>query len=435
MTICSNRFCLLRVCLTVSFAMLSLGGTWARGDSPDAPLTGTIAYVRDWEQIRLIQPDGTGDRELWTQPPSQSRYGDVHELAFRPDGKELAFSSSHEQAFSYYESDLYGIGLDGKGLHRLTNSPSLSELTRYPKCKVAVTITSSRSTDRLVSVVVVYVVGASKPESVMVPPNGVATVTLNDVAVIPGALQPVMAAFGGRRWPGPPLRLVAGQTNAASMMLTGRGFEMMGAYRPVWSRDGKQLAYRFGESASVWRVSGQGEPGAGIGTQLGGKPVAQVTAFDWGTPGQPGGNLLYAHGYVIDGEQDNSIYQTDDEGHNPIRVLHYDDSNEHIQQIRWLPDGSGFVFLRMEPMTFGDGANLCRFDLATKRETQLTHFTHEAVRDFAISPDGRWIVYERGQEIYNPWDKTRPALWLIGTDGRGEHLLVESGEMPAWGRQ
>ena len=73
-------------------------------------------------------------------------------------------------------------------------------------------------------------------------------------------------------------------------------------------------------------------------------------------------------------------------------------------------------------------------DLATKRETQLTHFTHEAVRDFAISPDGRWIVYERGQEIYNPWDKTRPALWLIGTDGRSEHLLVESGEMPAWGR-
>ncbi|MBZ5499883.1 MAG: hypothetical protein LAP85_26085 [Acidobacteriia bacterium] len=433
MTICSIRFYLLSVCLTASFAMLSLGGMWARGDSPNATPTGTIAYVRDWEQIRLIKPDGTGDRELWTQPPSESRYGDVHELALRPDGKELAFSSSHEKAFSYYESDLYGIGLDGKGLHRLTNSPSLSELTSYPKCKVAVTVAND-STDPLASVVVVYVVGASKPESVMVAHKGVATVTFNDVAVIPGALQPVMVAFGGRRWPGPPLRLVAGQTNKASMTLTGRGFEMMGAYRPVWSRDGKQIAYRFGQSASVWRVSGQGEPGAGIGTQLGGKPVTQVAAFDWGTPGLPGGNLLYAHGFVIDGEQDNSIYQTDEEGHNPTCVLHYDDSNEHIQQIRWLPDGSGFVFLRMEPMTSGDGANLCRFDLATKRETQLTHFTHEAVRDFAISPDGRWIVYERGQEIYNPWDKTRPALWLIGTDGRGEHLLMESGEMPAWGR-
>jgi len=428
-----DRLYLLALCLGLCF-VLSVAGIRTRVDASAPVPAGIIAYVHDWSQIRLISPDGTGDRELWTQPPSQSRYGDVHEVAFRPDGRELAFSSSHEKAFSYYESDLYGIGLDGKGLHRLTNAPSLGELPRYPKCKVAVTVTN-RSRDPLVGMIVAYVVGASKPESVLVPPfGGIATVTFNDVAVIPGALQPVMAAFGGRRWPGPPLRLVAGQINKASMTLTGRGFEMMGAYRPVWSRDGKQLAYRFGESASVWRVSGQGEPGAGIGAQLGGEQVTQVAAFDWGLPGVAGGSLLYAHGFVIDGEQDNSIYQTDDEGHNAARVLHYDDSNEHIQQIRWLPDGSGFVFLRMEPMTSGEGANLCRFDVATRRETQLTRFTHEAVRDFAISPDGRWIVYERGQEIYNPWDKTRPSLWIIGIDGRGDHLLVESGEMPAWGR-
>ncbi len=434
MAISSIRFCLLSVSMSALCAGLSFGAERARGDTRRAAPTGTIAYVRDWSEIRLIKPDGADDRQLWTQPPSQSRYGDVHELAFRPDGRELAFSSSHEKAFSYYESDLYGIGLDGKGLHRLTNAPSLTRLAGYPKCKVALTVTN-RSTDPLASVLVFYVIGASKPESLMVPPRGgVATVTFNDVAVIPGALQPVMAAFGGRRWPGPPLRLVAGQTNEASMVLTGTGFEMMGAYRPVWSRDGKQLAYRFGESAGVWCVSGQGEPGAGIGRQLGGEQVAHVAAFDWGLPGVSGGSLLYAHGFVIDGEQDNSIYQTNDDGRNPSRLLHYEDSNEHIQQIRWLPDGSGFVFLRMEPMTFGEGANLCRFDLPTRRETQLTHFTHEAVRDFALSPDGVWIVYERGQEIYNPWDKTRPALWLIRTDGGDDHLLVKSGEMPAWGR-
>ncbi len=422
------------LCLVVAFALLALAGTQARGSGPASPPSGTIAYVRDWAQIRLINADGRGDRGLWTQPPSQSRYGDVRELAFRPDGQELAFSSSHEKAFSYYEADLYGIGLDGRGLHRLTNAPSLGELSRYPKCKVSVTITN-RSRDALVAEIVVYVVGASKPESVLVPPfGGIGTVTFSDVAVIPGALQPVMAAFGGRRWPGPPLRLVAGQMNKTTMMLSGRGFEMMGAYRPVWSRDGKQIAYRFGESAGVWLVSGQGEPGAGIGVQMGGEQLTQVAAFDWRTPGVRGGSILFAHGFVIDGEQDNSIYLTDEQGRNPLRVVHYDDSNEHIQQIRWLPDGSGFVFLRMEPMTFGEGANLCRFDGTTGREIQLTHFTREAVRDFAISPDGRWIVYERGQEIYNPWDKTRPALWIIGIDGRNEHLLVESGEMPAWGR-
>lgn len=427
----SLRFCILMI-FSVLLIAICMEGLSAGVRSSSAP-TGTIAYVRDWEQIRLIKPDGTGDRELWTQPPSQSRYGDVHELAFRPDGHELAFSSSHEKAFSYYESDLYGIGLDGNGLHRLTNSPSLTELKGYSKCKVAVTITST-VTDPLVSVVVVYVIGASKPESVLVPPRGTATVELNDVAVIPGALQPVMAAFGGRRWPGPPLRLVAGQTNHASMLLTGRGFEMLGAYRPVWSRDGKEIAYRFGQSASVWRISSAGAPGSGIGMQMGGKTVTQVAAFDWGAPSMPGGRLLFAHGFVIDGEQDNSIYQTDEEGQNTVRLLHYNDGNEHIQQIRWLPDGSGFIFLRMEPLTFGEGANLCRFDFSTRREIQLTHFRNEAVRDFALSPDGDWIVYERGQEVYNPWDKTRPSLWLIRTDGRDEHRLLESGEMPAWGR-
>ncbi len=419
--------------LGASFILLAVTGVRARGASAAAAPSGLIAYVRDWAQIRLVNADGTGDRELWTQPPSQSRYGDVGELAFRPDGKELAFSSSHEKAFSYYQADLYGIGLDGKRLHRLTNAPSLGDLSRYSRCKVAVTITNN-ARDAMVAEIVVYVVGASKPESVLVPPfGGVGTVVFNDVAAIPGVLQPVMAAFGGRRWPGPPLRLVPGQMNKATMTLTGRGFEMMGAYRPVWSRDGKQIAYRFGESAGVWLVSGQGEPGAGIGVQMGGGQLTQVAAFDWRPPGMSGSSLLFAHGYVINGEPDNSVYRTDEQGRNPVRVLHYETSNEHIQQIRWLPDGTGFVCLRMEPLTFGEGANLCRYDFATRRETQLTRFTREAVRDFAISPDGRWIVYERGQEIYNPWDKTRPSIWIMGIDGRGDHLLVESGEMPAWG--
>jgi TolB protein len=391
-----------------------------------------IAYVRGGTEIRSIRPDGTGDRQLWAQPPTQSRYGDIRELAFRPDGKEIAFSSSHEMACSYYESDLYGIGLDGKGLHRLTNAPSPGELARYPKCKVSVTVVN-HSSDPLASVVVAYVAGASKPQSVMARPGTTATVTFSDVAVIDGALQPVMVALGGKRWPGPPLRLLPGQTNTASITLTGRGFEKMGAYRPVWSRDGKQLAYRLAEQSGVWHVPSQGTPGTGIGRPLG-KDVAHVAAFDWGPSTIPGGGLLYAHGWMEVGESDNSIYQTDDAGGETKRLVHYEGSGGNIGQVRWLPDGSGFLYTRGEPMTFGEGANLCRFDLATRRETQLTEFKTEAVRDFAISPDGAWIVFERGQAVYNPWDKTRPALWLMRIDGTGSRLLVENAWSPAWGK-
>ena len=125
------RPCLLCLAAWASVLPLSL----ARAASNAAP-AGTIAYVRGWRQIRLIRPDGSGDRELWTQPPSESRYGGLRELAFRPDGKELAFSSSHEMAFSFYEADLYGIGIDGKGLHRLTNAPSPGQLDGYPTCNV-----------------------------------------------------------------------------------------------------------------------------------------------------------------------------------------------------------------------------------------------------------------------------------------------------------
>jgi TolB protein len=46
------------------------------------------------------------------------------ELAWRPDGPELAFSSQHEQDCSWYDSDVYVIGYDGAGYRRITNAPA-----------------------------------------------------------------------------------------------------------------------------------------------------------------------------------------------------------------------------------------------------------------------------------------------------------------------
>jgi hypothetical protein len=51
---------------------------------------------------------------------------------------------------------------------------------------------------------------------------------------------------------------------------------------------------------------------------------------------------------------------------------------------------------------------------------------------FAVSPDGRWIVYERGREFYYETEKDRPDLWLLKTDGTGERLLLHNGATPAW---
>src|SRR6188472_249409 len=93
------------------------------------PLQGTIAYVRDEKEIRVIQADGTGDHQLWTHKDAKP-YAGIGDLAWSPDGKMLAFSSGHASATSLFHSDIYIIKPDGSGFRKLTNPPALSQ---YPK--------------------------------------------------------------------------------------------------------------------------------------------------------------------------------------------------------------------------------------------------------------------------------------------------------------
>ena len=105
----------------------------------DAGLTadeGVIAYVkRSTGDIHLISPDGTNDRVLWTNPDPDHTPID---LAWRPDGLELAFSSQHEWMCSIYDGDVYAIRFDGNGYRRITNAPACAELAGLPKGSVTV---------------------------------------------------------------------------------------------------------------------------------------------------------------------------------------------------------------------------------------------------------------------------------------------------------
>jgi hypothetical protein len=56
-----------------------------------ANVSAQIAYVRGGTEIRLIEPDGSNDRRLWTHPDATSELG-IYGVAWRPDHKELAFS-------------------------------------------------------------------------------------------------------------------------------------------------------------------------------------------------------------------------------------------------------------------------------------------------------------------------------------------------------
>jgi hypothetical protein len=113
------------------------GTTSARG--------GTIAYIRNGTEIRLIEPDGSNDRRLWTHPDASKDLG-IGSLAWRPDGQELAFSSSHAAVASLYDADLYAIRPDGKGYRKLTNAPDRGEYSGYPKGSVSVTVRNDQPT-------------------------------------------------------------------------------------------------------------------------------------------------------------------------------------------------------------------------------------------------------------------------------------------------
>lgn len=106
--------------------------------SAPALANGTIAYVRNGSEIRLIEADGSNDRRLWTHPNAKKELG-IYDVEWRPDRKELAFSSGHAAVYSLYHADLYAIRPDGAGFRKLTNPPDRGEFTRYPKGSVSVT--------------------------------------------------------------------------------------------------------------------------------------------------------------------------------------------------------------------------------------------------------------------------------------------------------
>ena len=87
---------------TQSLSLLIIATIVFPNHSPiNKPFQGVIAYMRDEKEIRLIQPDGSGDHQLWTHKDAQP-YSGIGDLAWSPDGKNLAFSSGHASATSLF---------------------------------------------------------------------------------------------------------------------------------------------------------------------------------------------------------------------------------------------------------------------------------------------------------------------------------------------
>jgi hypothetical protein len=424
---------------TTLFAiLLSLGPeNTAEAQAPDAvPPRATIAYVRAGAEIRLIEPDGTRDRRLWVHPrPELAANLGITGLAWRPDGEELAFASSHNAAVSWFESDIYAIRPDGTKLRKLTNSPDPAELGRFPKGDVRVAVRNDNlpyGTGPRESLFIVYVAGAPKAQSVTLAPGATKTLLFKDVADLGRVPQPVVAMLGRYRWASIGADVEAGRTaDAATLQILGDGLRDFGAFGPAWRHDGTKLSYVL--AGSLWSLPADPRIGTHAEPPLfGGKKSPLVRAYDWGVTASTANQIFYGGGLG-----DYNIYQVT-EGSESVgtKLLTYDpEESALLQDIHCLPDGSGFLFVRTKGPS---GSSLHRYVFATRKLSTVREFENRTVRCFSLSPDGDWMVLEFGRSPMDfdpdPAAAQEPELWLMRADGKDLRLLVKNGHGPSWSR-
>jgi hypothetical protein len=429
------RFHTLAATILVSAAMS--GGLLASGPRPPAaagqppadPVTG-IAYVRGRE-VRLIQADGTGDRLLWASPSTVPRspfIQPVRDLAWRPDGSELAFASDHEQAYSWFQDDIYVVRADGSGLRRLTNPPSRGDMGRLPTGTVKVSISNRRLE---AGPYMVYAMGADRPESVMLGPGSTEVVTFTNVADLGDTVQPIVAIYGDQRW----FVDVAPNVQPGKVADAGKlgisaysGLTNFGARSPAWRSDASNVAFVLNPSCTVRDVPVSGAIGPTLHPLLDPKAYQSFCIVARGPTAATADRLLLAS----ISEATSYVYQAT-EGSSTLGrpVLAFNDYNQ-IFDIEWLPDGSGFIMSRRDSL-MDDDVNLYEYDFASRRLRQLTdlHSSEERLGRFSISPDGSHIVYEWSS--VSVFGQDRPGdLYVIDRNGSNRRLLVKDGLFPAW---
>ncbi|MCE5237816.1 hypothetical protein LLH23_04930 [bacterium] len=388
----------------------------------DAADQGIIAYVRlSTHDIHLVSPDGTGDRVLWTAPRKFFVDPPI-DLAWRLDGRELAFASGHEAWASWYDSDVYAVGSDGTGYRRITNAPAVAELARLPKGSVTVSV-SNLTVDR----VQVYVAGA--PELKSVPANG--TMTFDDVADFgPGVWQPAVGIYGLYRiMPSPPLAdIEPGKTVPGGNLIISRysGIRFFGAGKVSWKADGSALAYAMRTCSGISQIPALPKYGS-IGLPLPVVAKASPGLVAWGPTPDTSDRYLYRSGYNILDEERGGIYLNtvgDASGGSKLVSTH---RAELVRDIEWLPDASGFLFTQMY-VPLNIRTDLFEYSFATKQVKQLTDLKDDSARGLSISPDGRQVAFER-----EGTDATS-SLWIMDRDGSGLRKLADDAGRPAWGR-
>jgi hypothetical protein len=412
--------------------LVSLGPHMASSASANVTL-GTIAYVRttaDGDEIRLIEPDGSGDRLLGqTVIPEPDGLFDIQQLAWRPDAGELAFTSRHEENCSIFKSDIYAIRPDGYDYRRVTRPPACGSRAGFPTGTVTVPVYNATFDTEVFTI---YFEGAPGPVDIFLYPGDDTSVTFLNVADYgDDQEQYAVAMYGDARSLSPDAHVdvLPGASQETGELKITTGFEHYGYQWPSYGTDGLIIGSIFNKG-EVYQIDSQNRKPGELGDPLQFSMPMSSDFLTWGpTPGRAS-QFLY-EGWV-DGD---TIFLGDLENGSEGQVLITIDPlriGKTLLGLAWLPDGSGFLYSVTEMENWIDNSDIFEYSFTTGQSRKITNNTYGFIRRMAISPDGQKIVYEYQPSRYWYQENPYPDLWMMNRDGSEDVLLVENGCAPAW---
>jgi hypothetical protein len=332
-------------------------------------------------------------------------------------------------AVSFFQRDVYAIRPDGTNLRKLTNPPRYEELARLPKGTVTLTV-ENQTFDG--GPYFVYVMGAPAPQQVTIGPGASERFTFTDVADLgEGISQPGVVINGVQRWwdAAAAADVRPGVTvDGGRIAISANPIEYFGADSPFWRADGAQIGFFFGPTCLLQQAPVDPPPGPSFEPLVDPAVFGPICAADWG----PSGELLLVDStseYVESGRT--LVYRVaarSRQKSDPVAVF---DDYVRVTDIRWLPDGSGFVVARQDALLDED-INLYEFTFGTGELQKLTDLNGEFARRFSIAPNGRSIVFERVKGGVAELATLPSDLWVMDRENSDPRLLVRNAAFPAW---
>lgn len=401
--------------LSVALGLLVPAGVAGSSDA------GSLAYItRGRDIIRVVSPDGAGDRLIWRVPDGSA--GGVEDVAWSPDGTRLAFSSGHQATCSVWHADLYVVDGQGGQAERVTNPPGCEALAGLPTGSVSFELRNYLSDE---SIFVVYVQGAPDAQVVTLAAGYSTQVTFDQVADLgEGVPQFVSVAVGSMRWlsPGTYADVVAGTNVSAGWLDLGEtAYDTWGALTASWSPDASRLAFQLGLGL-LWQIE-LGGPALDEGMALLGEGASPGPATHpvWSPAAD---EVLYLRYDTFPFTVERAAVNATGPGE-PVAYAN------NLNGIDWLPDGSGWV-ASDDGEILDDNANLFMGRFGEDSITQLT-FLPAGQRAWwpTVSPDGTQVAYTL---IHGPAEAPESVeLRILDLDDGSDRLVIPDALQADWG--